>query len=59
MHNFYYANTFINFSSIYCWTFACLLLDYYLSIYCGGSSFVLCASLSLQEVFLGPYYDIC
>jgi len=41
MHNFYYANTFIDFPNIYCWTFPYLPLDYYLSTCCDGPFFVL------------------
>ena len=41
MHNFYYANIFIDFSNIYCWTFPYLPLDYYLSTCYDGSFFVL------------------
>jgi len=57
MHNFYYANTFIDFPNIYHWTFLLLtarLLFKHLLLWV-----ILCASLSLQEVFLGPYYNLC
>ena len=56
MHNFYYANTFINFPSIYCWTFLLFtarLLSKYLLWWA-----IHCTNLSLQEIFLEPYYDI-
>ena len=56
MHNFYYANTFINFPNIYRWTFL---------VFTAGLLFkhllwwaILCVRLSLQEVFLGPYYNL-
>ena len=57
MHNFYYVNTFINFLDIYRWTFLVFiarLLFKYLLWWA-----ILCVRLSLQEVFLGPYYNLC
>ena len=57
MHNFYCAHTFINFLDIYYWTFllftAALLFKNLLW------EAILCASLSLQVVYSGPYYNLC
>jgi len=41
MHNFYYANSFINFPGIYRWTCLLFTADYYLSTCCGGPFFML------------------
>ena len=57
MHNFYYANTFIDFPNIYCWTFLLLTVRLLFKHLLWWAIF--CASLSLQEVFLGPYYNLC
>ena len=57
MHNFYCAHIFINFLDIYCWMFLLFtarLLFKHLLWWA-----ILCASLSLQVVFLGPYYNLC
>ena len=57
MHNFYHANTFINFPDIYRWTlllFTTRLLFKYLLWWT-----ILCVSLSLHELFLRPYYNLC
>ena len=52
MHNFYFTNLFINFPDIFRWTFLLLtakLLFNHLMWWA-----ILCANVSLQEVFLGP-----
>ena len=57
MHSFYYANTLINFLDIYCWTlflFTTRLLFKHLLWWA-----IFCANISLQEVLLRPYYNLC
>ena len=57
MHNFYYANTFINFPDIYHWTFLMFIAGLLFKHLMQWA--ILCASLSLHEVFLEFNYNLC
>ena len=57
IHNFYYANTFINFPDIYLWMFLLFTVRLLFKHLLWWA--ILCANLSLQELFLGSYYDLC
>ena len=56
MHNFYYANIFINFPEIYHWIFLLFTTELLFKHLLWWA--ILCGSLFLQEVFLGPYYNL-